>query len=135
MVAVFLNNRKKRLEFTIQFGLFRSPEPHHHHHTIIIYYIIIIIIISSSYHYIYIYVLNEPRYLSFVHEWWQDRVNFASAQSDRFDALPSAAARKLYSRLDHREHVQRLSAKVAAAAGVAALEESAYQFEQQALSL
>ena len=72
-------------------------------------------------------------YLSFVHEWWQDRLNFAAAQSERFDALPSAAARKLFSRLDHREHVHRLS--VAAAAAGVVLGESAYQFEQQALSL
>eukprot|EP01047_Picozoa_sp_COSAG01_P081557 COSAG01_NODE_16303_length_1248_cov_1.859878_2_plen_146_part_00 len=44
----------------------------------------------------------DPRpllYISYVHEWFQDRVNFASAQSADFDSLPSDAARKLFSRL------------------------------------
>ena len=77
----------------------------------------------------------DPRpllYMSFVHEWWQDRLNFAAAQSDKFDALASQA-KKLHSRLDHREHVRRLTALLREA-GVDP-GESAYEFQQQALSL
>jgi hypothetical protein len=70
--------------------------------------------------------------MSYVHEWWQDRLNFASAQSSDFDKLPPRMM-KLHSRLDHREHVRRLTTLLEEA-GVAP-QESTYQFQQQALSL
>jgi hypothetical protein len=70
--------------------------------------------------------------MSYVHEWWQDRLNFASAQSSDFDTL-SPRMMKLYSRLDHREHVRRLT-KLLQETGVSP-QESLYKFQQQALSL
>ena len=70
--------------------------------------------------------------MSYVHEWWQDRLNFATAQSSDFDDF-SPRMMKLYSRLDHREHVRQLTTLLAKA-GVKP-PESTYQFKQQALSL
>jgi hypothetical protein len=70
--------------------------------------------------------------MSYVHEWWADRLNFAAAQSSDFDKF-TPRMMKLYSRLDHREHVRRLTTLLKEA-GIAP-QESMYKFQQQALSL
>ena len=78
---------------------------------------------------------GDPRpllYISYVLEWWQDRMNFASAQSLEFDKLPTEMM-KLHSRLDHREHVRRVT-QLAHDAGLD-IRESAYKFQQHTLTL
>lgn len=77
----------------------------------------------------------DPRpllYISYVHEWFTDSLNFSPEHSRNFDGL-SVAAKKLYSRLDHREHV--LSLGDAARAMGLDVAESKYAFAQDALSL
>ena len=71
-------------------------------------------------------------YMSYVLDWFQDPLNFAPAHSARFDEL-TRRQMKLFSRLDHRQHVAEL--RRAAARGGEAVGESSYAFEQHSLAL
>merc|ERR1711871_1929360 len=43
-------------------------------------------------------------YLSYVHDWYKDMVNFKQKQTRGFDALPLTSLKKLFSRVDSRSY-------------------------------
>ena len=70
--------------------------------------------------------------MSYVLDWFHDPLNFAPAHSAHFDGL-TRRQMKLFSRLDHRQHVAEL--RRAATRGGEAVGESSYAFEQHSLAL
>jgi len=48
-------------------------------------------------------------YLTWVREWWIDRVNFNAQHTADFDKLSSAQMRKLLSRIDSKLYYEKLN--------------------------
>jgi len=54
---------------------------------------------------------NEPRpimYLTWVREWWMDRVNFNTQHTEAFDILSDPEMRKILSRVDAKHYHEKL---------------------------
>lgn len=51
-------------------------------------------------------------YISYVRDWWMDRINFRDLQTKWFDQLGTRTERKLFSRLDSRRYAMKLEEMV-----------------------
>ena len=66
-------------------------------------------------------------YLSYAHEWWHDRINFASKQTRGWDVHNTSRGRKLFARLDAERWTRRLEEMLEARGVDLSAERSAYR--------